>query len=739
MSSPPLVAAVLSALLLAACSGSGGSGAPAPVPVEHPALLLRADDHAALRARRGTSPWRELADEALRVAREEDFDPLASDFDAFRRMTDLCGALGLALVLEPGPAHLAKLVATLEAWEDYFLGLAPPGSGVLVRWQQSAMFHAILALDVAHDALDPDVRARLEGMLDGMVRTWWRELAQDGTTSTPGLVGLWALYRGDGALAAAASALFRQRLFDELAPSGVFDSGSGYAWVRQGGDRTSKYLLIDVLEHTGRDRTLYGDPRLVALHEWMYQGAYTPARTNPTFGDSDPTRPVEALQGYPQPYRAHRFSAQAGRNAAWLVRDVAPRPLLATYVLLDDEVPVPEPPVSRVFGDSATLWEDGARADALQAVLWSARTESSHSHFDVNAVHLAAYGRDVLRNAGYCGSGVGIDATFDWDWVSARARSGNTVLLGGTEHVSKAGGGVVEGLTARGFDHASARSGAALAGGTHRRNLWLVHGEPDAPGYFVLLDEVSSAASDVELELLLHPDTDLVATRTADEAFEATLGAGTGAPVGLTLFLATPPLATELLPGGLCAFDDKEYVGQYLSATYSTGSARAVRALTVLFPFDAGHAEPLHARLAGPGFTGARLAFASGVEDVLLESAGTSVLAPGPESVRAVGAWFRRRGGAVASYFLARGLRFDAGTTPALGLASSAELTILVRGTEVHVTSAGATVTFDEPLLTGSVFSSAVGTVLSAAPGRVQLALNPGTFAFDLETGLALP
>ena len=245
------------------------------------------------------------------------------------------------------------------------------------------------------------------------------------------MVALWALYRGDRALAAEATALFRERLFDELTPGGVFDSGPGYAWARQGGDRISKYALIDVLEFTGRDRTLYADPRLVGLQEWLFRGAYTPARTNLTFGDSDPSRPVEALLGYVQPHRVARFSERAGRNAAWLVRDVEPRPLLSSFALIDDAPLEPLAPTSCVWTDCASFWEDARSADSLMAALWCPRSSGSHSHFDVNAVHLYAYGKNVVRNVGYCGAGAGIDASFDWNWVSATARSSNTVTIDG--------------------------------------------------------------------------------------------------------------------------------------------------------------------------------------------------------------------------------------------------------------------------------------------------------------------
>jgi hypothetical protein len=55
------------------------------------------------------------------------------------------------------------------------------------------------------------------------------------------------------------------------------------------------------------------------------------------------------------------------------------------------------------------------------------------------------------------------------------------------------------------------------------------------------------------------------------------------------------------------------------------------------------------------------------------------------------------------------------------------------------VTSAGATVVFHAPALTGNAFTSPVGTVLGAGPGFVEIALLAGRHAFDLATGALLP
>jgi len=698
---------------------------------------VRESDYAELRARAVRAPWREIAQEAERYAVEESFDPGASDYQAKARMTDLCGALALAWVLEPRPFLVDKLATTLGDWESFYV---PTGAteGTQVRWRQSAMVSSILALDVMHDALPPGELAAIEEMLDGMVRGWWEDRALEGTTSTPGITAVWALYAGDRALLDAARELYFERLYSNMTPGGVYDVGPGYAWVRQSADRISKYALIDLLVLSGEDASLYEDPRLRTLHEWMYRGAYTPFRTNLTFGDTDSTRPLEVLQGYMQPYRAHRFSEQAGRNAAWLLRDVEPKPLLANYVLIDETFLDPEPPTSALWEDTAALWEDGASDESLMGALWSPRSSGSHSHKDVNAVHLCAYGVNVVRNSGYCGRGQGVDGTFDWDWVSSDALSSNTVTIAGVDHASKTGGGVTEGLTTPGFDYAAAGSGPALSNGSHDRSLLLVHGEPDLPGYFVLLDEVHADVPGAIATVALHPDSATQVTRVPRAAYDWTLD-GPGAPVLATVFLGTEPLAAEVRDGGFCDFDGEEYVARYLRSDYATDSAGELGVVTIVFPHDAAHPLPALGRLTGGGlYSGARVDYGSATVDRVLESHADAPVDLGTESFWARGLYWRASAAGVQRYFVRGGRLFDDGADPRVGFESDEEVALVVQGTRVHVSSAGATVAFYDPALTGALAGTPFGTVLASAPGRVEIALDPGTHAFDLETGQPL-
>lgn len=725
---------VLLASVLGACGGGGSSSVVAP-PSSHPFLIVDPAEFATLRSRRNTSPWREVADEAIRYARDEVFEPSAPAFQAKTRMADLCGAIALAWILDPRSRLRTKLVETLEHWNGYYEAAAAPGAGTQLRWQQSAMVESILALDVMRDALATADRERLEAMVDDMVRGWWSRRSQDGTTSTPGVTTIWALYAGDRTLFEAARSLYLERLFGELTDEGVFAGGTGYAWVRYAGDRLSKYLAIDVLVRSGENPDLYADARLRTFHEWLFAGGYTPMGTNLTFGDSDPSRPVEATFGYWVPNRAPLVSEQAGRNAAWLTRDIVPRPGLVNYLLMDVAVPA-EAPVSHVWKDIAVFREPGGSQDGLLGALWCPTDSGGHSHKDVNAVHLCAYGENLVVNSGYCGSDVGVDATFDWEWIFDRAASSNTVSIDGADHVAKRGAGTVAGFAGAGFDFATADSGNALSGGDHLRSLWMVHGTSAEPGYFVLVDEVDSSGDLVCLDL--HPDSATVATVVPGLAYEWEVPRPGRDPVALTLFLATVPASAELRDAGLCAFDGNEYVARALRACHELPTATPI--VTLAIPHDTAHPAPTATALgAGNVYSGARLEYASGVTDLVLGARGDALVTVGPESFRARAAHVRRGSAGVQRYFAQRGRVLDDGAVEPTGFEADRDVDVLVSGTEVRVSSTGAEVLFRDPDLSGALATTPAGTVLDAGPGFVRIALAPGTIAFDLETGALLP
>jgi hypothetical protein len=273
----------------------------------------------------------------------------------------------------------------------------------------------------------------------------------------------------------------------------------------------------------------------------------------------------------------------------------------------------------------------------------------------------------------------------------------------------------------------------------HLRSLLMVHGEPGRPGYFVLLDEVTADVPGRTVHVNLHPDSARVTTVAAQREYQWAVREFGTSDVQVNLFLATPPASSQLLDGGLCAFDGNEFVGKYLRSTYPTDAQGLRHVVTLVVPHDAGHAKPALTRIQGGGVvSGATLAFGGGVIDYVLESRGTTPIPFGAGFFQAKAVHTRAVAGSASQYFVRAGRGFSDGAAQPRGFESDAALALFARGTEVWVTSAGTRVLFHEPTLVGNVFSTSAGTVTQAGPGFVEIVLAPGSHAFDLDSGAEL-
>jgi hypothetical protein len=616
------VAAVF--LLIAACSIE----AQEPNDMDHPFLIVRSQEYAELRARAENSPWKEMKAEAVRLGRSLEYDADKKDYRAkCLRLRDIVSTAALASILDPEqrPLYADNIEQALR------VGLADleqtrPGSWLGNTPLGCALFNAILALDIVHDAMAPPQREAVEeqiGRLANSIEGW--------QPSPQAVKGLWALYSGDAAEFRRQSDAYREHLMKFFTEDGVFMAGVGYAAARMSyHDREQKSLFLDVLEYHG-EGNYYDDPRLVAFYEWLYGYAATPFGKIHTFGDSSPSDTVLGHSVFPQDsstqlYRAGRFSQQAARYAAWRNEGRAPNPRLLTYVLMEKPLPEPDIPPSRIFSEGgAFLQEDRESPLALAGALWNAPDGGFHSHKDVNALCLAAYGEFILRNSGYVGAGLGA-AGADWEYINNTARANNVVLINGVDHERKHGGGIDEGITLPGIlDYACGDSGEALPNGRHWRSLLFVHPRQEAPGYFVVLDEVHvSATSDErpEVQLLLHPQSDDCSVVKDDVEYRWDVGPVlySGRQVGVNAFLGAEPARVRILDGALASFDRGSFVGKYLEAAYPADDSGQAAFITALFPHDAEHAKAPMARLKGEGFKGMRVAPTEGVVDVFLQA-----------------------------------------------------------------------------------------------------------------------
>jgi hypothetical protein len=532
---------------------------------------------------------------------------------------------------------------------------------------------------------------------------------------------------------------YRSELMGQLTADGVYSEGPGYAGVRLSQERDSKACFMDVLEFTGEDNNYYSDSKIQTLMEWLYGYASTPFRKFNTFGDTAPNRNYQ--EKGPAVFRAYRFSEKAAKYAAWNNNGITPPGRLLHYVLMGQQLPAPEKAPSRIFQDGGAWFIEAGNSDrALAGGLWNCMSEGWHSHKDVSAIHLAAYGEHVLRNSGYRGANQGA-LGFTWDYIHNDAISGNTVLVDGADHTGKVGAGITEGFTASMFDYASSDSGNALRpNGYHQRNFLFIHPTDDpcdgVNGYWVLMDEVDADSVSSQVNIALHPNSDNPTTVSADQEYKwrVTPYTYSGHDVYLSIFLGTAPASTSIEDGLLARMADEAacFVGEYLYSTYETDGSGNRNIVTVLFPHDDTHAKATMTRISGGSYTGANIAQGGSVEDISLESAGTSVVTYNDLSFRGLAAWYRLEGGLLTSYFVRKGRSLDDGLAPRVGFESPNDVSIYVNGTAGSIISPNAPVTFYYPGIVGvSLDGGSPISNISSGTDWVQVSIPSGTHEME--------
>ncbi len=587
------------------------------------------------------------------------------------------------------------------------------------------LFAAILALDVVYYELGSDIRAAVVDRIDRLVRS----LDPNGwTIGYYAVRGTWALFQGDRDTFERYKKAYRDELFtDHIFPDGVYSSAPGYALARFAGvDREQKNLFMDILEFTGED-TYYSEPRLQAFYEWLFAHGVTPDGLPYSFGDTSLNRPLDTRQPSTAMYRAYKFSETAGDYAAWWTRKLAPPGSLTAYVLLD-RVPAPKQPAESKIYDNGAWFLDvqGEGTDWLAGALWNPTHHTGHAHKDVNAVHLAGYGRQLVVNSGYAGWGNGARG-FSWEYIHDTAESSNTVLIDGADHRFKFGAGIRAGFITDRLAYATGHSGAALPNGTHMRSLLFIPSSDLSAGYWVLLDRVEPAGDASTVHVALHPRSARVTTVAPNREYEWEVG-----DVTLSVFLGTEPAAVELRDGVLAGFDGS-LVGKYLYAEYPLPPAPTRSVVTVIFPYTRHVTKPQIDRVQGEGYTGVRIAQGGRLVDTVLESAGDAPVAAGEVTFQGIAAMFRQTDGQLDFYFIDQGtsLRFP-GTDR--GFAAETAVSLLLAGTAGTIDSPGARMTFYEPGIEGVLLNGKPARAAQSGPGWIQVFIPEGLHAVEFVT-----
>jgi len=519
--------------------------------------------------------------------------------------------------------------------------------------------------------------------------------------------------------------------------------GSGYAGARLGGTRFAKSYFMDVLEFTGEDNNYYSDSTIQAFMEWLYGYSTTPFRLCYTFGDASPRS--NSHKTGPGQYRVHRFSAAAEKYAAWNNDGRAAPGRLLYYIFMTEPFPQPQRAPSRIFPDGGAWFiEAGDSNSDLAGALWNCRSEVWHSHKDVSAIHLAAYGEHVLRNSGYCGAGMGA-LGFSWDYIHNYAESSNTALINGADHTAKIGAGITEGFTAPCFDYASSDSGNALSGGHHQRNLVFIHPQDRVNGYWILFDEVYADRRGrwgSPVNVVLHPNSNDCSIISADTEYKWKIGPYTysGHDVYLSIFLGTAPVSMSVKDGLLASFSDESFVGQYLYSTYDTDRNGNRNIVTILFPHDDTHAKAAMTRISASGYTGASVALSHSAEDIALESTGARVVTYNNVSFIGLATWYRLEDGLLTSYFVRKGQSLDDGFMPRVGFEALNDVSIYLDGTAGRIISPETLVTFYYPGIVGvSLDGGSPLLKIRSGTDWVQVIVPSGTHKIEFNTRPSLP
>lgn len=702
----------------------------------HPFLIVTTNQYPELQARTNQTPWREIKDSVEAGALTNRYAAGGS----WAAMEEVVNDCALAYILEPSlrPDCKTRVLETLFQWTNDVYRLNATDHNDTVD-AGAAFFMSVIALDIIHDDCSSNELAGAEGAL-ASVYDWYNGHNTAWPENLHACRLIWAAYKGLPESAAHATNYYNF-VNSEITEDGLFTSGPGYVFVRMFGpqDRTAKTYAMDVLEFTGIDRRYYSNPRIQRMYQWSFAFALSPSRRLTLFGD---TIYSSLSARYGRLFSLDRFSPDLARQGAWLLNGgTAPdaQNSLFPYVLQTNALPQPQSPASTIYRDGgAAFWDRTNATDGLMGALYNATQADSHSHQDINSIYIAAYGETLIRNSGayYWPSFPG--QTPDGDpWRSAFLQ--NVVVTGAAkQHAGSTGNGISEGFVGHALEYASGDSGGALGDVRHQRNLLFVRPQSGrANGYFVLMDEVTTATPGETFQVLLHPnatnDPATVADRMEYRFPVSAVVQKPGTAAKMTVFMGTEPDSVAFRTGYFGS-GSGAITTRYVEAACQTGTNGIGHMVTVLFPHDDKHTKASITRLALYGASGARIAHVTGVVDVVMESDGTAVQNRGAVSFRGLGCLYRTDG-TNALYWVRKGRSFDDGDCPRHAFEADADVTVVVDACSGTIISPGGPVTLFSPGIQNPLLDGSNAEVLDSGRDWLRIYVPSGTHAMAWSAG----
>jgi hypothetical protein len=681
--------------------------------ITHPHIIVKESEYAELQGRAVSEPWLTMKTKAMQGALTLVYDPNMEYEEKCWQAQDIASSISLAYILDPNnrAAYVNRVVTVLvpamenlryeksinqEPDSDYHLYCVRPAS---------TAFMVYITLDIMYNDLPANVRDSLEYdcdyIADNHIFTWL-----DSYWSIRGMKELY--YNGITTTFDTIKNNYKNHILYNTSQDGVYNAGPGYAWSRLYVDyRIHKKIFMDVCEYQGYHE-FYNNSVFKNLYEWYFGYGVTPFNRMYTFGDTPIVKMNDEWSA--SVIRARRFSDEAQQYAAYYIGPLTETQIkghLLHYILCD-AVPLDGvKPKSRVFQDGgAWLYDDTDTDRALAAAMWNTTIDRySHTHKEVNGINMAAYGEIVLRHPGYSGYNEPSKDVYD-DWITGNAESGNTVLIGDTDHSSRKGDGIISWLLGTDVEFACGHSGEALPAGLHLRNLIFV--KPGVKnGYYILVDEIASPGPSYGANVVLHPNSESIPTVLSNyEDYNWTIEgcSYSNHQVYLKIFYGSIPTDVEIRTGYLGGFWSGCNVlenAKYAYSSYDTNDLGKAAIMTILFPFDDTHIAAPMTRIQLAGASGTEINHGDGIVDILMSSTGASEINYNNITFQGIICVSRELNNVNQFYFVKGANKFDGGAVPRKGFDSEMDISLFMKERTGKINSPGSNVTFYYPHING--------------------------------------
>lgn len=702
-----------------------------------PFLIVKKEMYEDLREKASQSPWKEMKEDARRIF-ALDYDSTFEDVDDKAiRIRDIVSAGTLLWILEPDSQQIyqEKIINTLYQFNDVMASRNDPPTD----WKSTvplacAAFNACIALDVLYNTIAVADRDSIESLyfnfLENQRNTAWKE-------SYYGSLGMYYLYKKDRENVDFHKRKYRRELELHLTDDGIFTGGTGYSTSRFVKDeREQKFMFMDVLEFTGEDN-YYDDPLFQKFHEWLFAHNFNTYGSIYIFGDAKMGTSIRGrLEQSAATWRVNRFSATAAQHAAWHVQGKTPEGRLLCYLAVDSVVEPKRPDTSEIYPDGGAWFvHNSSNQEHVSGVLWNPKSHTSHAHKEVNSLHFAAFGEDLVVNSGYSNWGNG-QFEFSWNYIHDRAKSSNTVLINNKDHRSKSGDGLSKGFMIENIlGFATGLAGPALNNGEHQRTLQMLFPSESRKGYWILLDEVKAYNPDDNAQLLLHPRSSDFTEIAANEHYRWNIQRWTEEGAAVDVFLATEPAKAELIDA-VQADKSSSVRTKALKSTYDTYNNGKRQMLTVILPSDKSHPVPGIQAKRDIYYSSAQIDHGNGYSDFVYESNPDLITASSQGQFEST-FFFERSNPDSVECVVGLGLKsfgYGSGNLKK-GLSANYPIDVFVKGSGGKIHSYNSTVTFHYPGIKQVVIDGEPLSVEEDGINSITATVPYGTHDFEYVLG----